>query len=256
MAGIRSTATSEGEGSAREIGRLTNWHAAYRWLCARQRGAQQRIERLDAALAQVAEVTATKQRSGAKDATARVSTTDPDARVMKMGDGGFRPAFNVQFATTTDAARVIVGVEVGNRGSDVGQSTPMLAQIEARTGVRPTELLLDGGYTQHDAFKAAADQNVTVFAPVPKPRSGDPRDPHVARDGDSDAVAEWRERMGTDAAKQIYKQRAATAETVNADAKTHRGLDRLPVRGLGKVLGSATLFALTYDILRLIALRG
>jgi len=343
-------ATSDGEGSAREIARLTRLHAAYRWLCggvavgyhtsndfrsqrgdvfddlitqvlallmqqglvdlhrvaqdgtrvrasagagsfrradsldglmrqarahleavtreaadpaitarraaARRRGAEPRLDRLDAALAQVADVTATKQRSGAKDATVRVSTTDPDARVMKMGDGGFRPAFNVQFATTTDAARVIVGVDVSNRGSDMGQSTPMLAQIEERTGVRPSELLLDGGYTQHDAIDAAADHGVTVFAPVPKPRNGDTRDPHVARDGDSDAVAEWRERMGTDAAKQIYKQRAATAETANADAKTHRGLDRLPVRGLGKVLGSATLFALTYDILRLIFLRG
>ena len=343
-------ATSEGEGSAREIGRLTHVHAAYRWLrggvavgyhtlsdfrterrdvfdalitqvlallmqqglvdlhrvaqdgtrvrasagassfrraetlaalmmqarehldavtraaadpaisarraAARKRGAAQRLARLDAALAQVAEVTATKQRSRAKDATVRVSTTDPDARVMKMGDGGFRPAFNVQFATTTDAARVIVGVDVGNRGSDMGQSTPMLAQIEARTGVRPDEILLDGGYAQHDAIDAAAAQDVTVFAPVPKPRDGDTRDPHVARDGDSAAVAAWRTRMGTDLAKQIYKQRAATAETVNADAKTHRGLDHLPGRGLGNALGSATLFALTYNILRVIALHG
>jgi transposase len=343
-------ATSDGEGSAREIWRLTELHAAYRWLCggvdvgyhvlsdfrsargdvfnqlitqvlawlmqqdlidlhrvaqdgtrvrasagagsfrraetlaalmlearahldevtreaadpavsvrraaARRRGAQDRIDRLNAALAQLPAVTATKQRSRAKDPTARVSTTDPEARVMKMGDGGFRPAFNVQFATTTDAARVIVGVDVSNRGSDMGQSTPMLAQIEARTGVRPAELLLDGGYTQHDALDAAAAQDVTVFAPVPKPRTGDTRDPHVARDGDSAAVAAWRQRMGTDAAKQIYKQRAATAETVNADAKTHRGLDSLPLRGLDNALGAATLFALTYNILRVIALHG
>ena len=344
-------ATSEGEGSAREIARLTELHAAYRWLrggvavgyhtlsdfrtersevfsrlitqvlallmqqglvdlhrvaqdgtrvrasagassfrrtetlaalmlearahldeithaaaadpaisarraAARKRGAEERIARLDAALAQVADVTATKQRSGAKDATVRVSTTDPDARVMKMGDGGFRPAFNIQFATTTDAARVIVGVDVTNRGSDMGQSTPMLAQIEARTGVRPAEFLIDGGYTQHHAIDAAAAQHVTVFAPVPKPRNGDTRDPHVARASDSAAVAAWRERMGTEEAKQIYKQRAATAETVNADAKTHRGLDHLPVRGLGKALGSATLFALTYNLLRVIALHG
>jgi hypothetical protein len=62
--------------------------------------------------------------------------------------------------------------------------------------------------------------------------------------------------MGTDEAKQTYKQRAATAETVNADAKQHRGLDRLLVRGLDKALSSATLFALTYDILRLIELGG
>jgi transposase len=343
-------ATSEGEGSAREIWRLTELHAAYRWICggvevgyhtlsdfrsergdvldelitqvlallmkqhlvdlsriaqdgsrvrasagaasfrreptlqalmqqarahleavtreaadpaisarraaARKRGAQQRIERLEAALQQVPEVAATKKRSGAKDATVRVSTTDPDARVMKMGDGGFRPAMNVQFGTTTDQARVIVGVDVINRGSDAGQSTPMIEQIEQRTGVRPAEVLIDGGYAQHEAIDQAVDKQVTPYAPVPKPRKGDTRDPHVPRDGDSPAVAAWRQRMGTDEAKEIYKQRAATAETVNADAKEHRGLDSLNVRGLKKVLGAACLFALTYDILRLITLGG
>ncbi len=343
-------ATSEGEGSAREIWRLTKLHAAYRWICggidvgyhtlsdfrsqqgdvlvalitqvlallmrqdlvdlsrvaqdgtrvrasagaasfrreqtlqalmqearehleavtreaadpavsarraaARKRGAQQRIERLEAALKQIPEVTETKKRSGAKDATARVSTTDPDARVMKMGDGGFRPAFNVQFATTTDEARVIVGVEVTNRGSDAGQSTPMLDQIEQRTGVRPADMLVDGGYAQHEAIDQATEQQVTLYTPVPKPRGEDTRDPHLPREGDSAAVAAWRQRMGTDEAKKIYKQRAATAETVNADAKAHRGLDSLAVRGLDKVVGSAAMFALTYDVLRLITLSG
>src|SRR3990172_9302692 len=315
-------ATSEGEGSGREIWRLTQMHAAYRWICggvdvgyhtltdfrsqqgevvnavitqvlallmkqdlvdlgrvaqdgtrvrasagagtgggapppamgarrvaARKRGAQQRLERIEAALKQIPEVTETKKRSGAKDATARVSTTDPDARVMKRGDGGFRPAFNVQFATTADQARVIVGVEVTNRGSDAGQSTPMLEQIEQRTGVRPAELLVDGGYAQHEAIDDATEKNVILYAPVPKPRKGDTRDPHAPREEDSEAVAAWRQRMGTDEAKEIYKQRAATAETVNADAKEHRGLDSLAVRGRGKVLGSASLFALTYNIL-------
>ena len=343
-------ATSEGEGSAREIWRLTELHAAYRWLCggvdvgyhtlsdfrsqqtaildalitqvlavlmqqnlvdlgriaqdgtrvrasagaasfrreqtlealmqqarehletvtqeaadpsisarraaALKRGAHERLERLEAALKQIPEVTATKKRSGAKDATARVSTTDPQARVMKMGDGGFRPAFNLQFATTTDKARVIVGVEVTNRGSDAGQSTPMLEQVEKRTGVRPAEMLVDGGYAQHQSIDQAAEQQVTLFAPVPKPRKGDRRDPHAPLEGDSEAVAAWRQRMGTDEAKKTYKQRAATAETVNADAKTHRGLDSLAVRGLDKVVGSASLFALTYNILRLITLGG
>ena len=62
--------------------------------------------------------------------------------------------------------------------------------------------------------------------------------------------------MGTETAKALYPQRAATAETVNADAKTHRGLDRLAVRGRDKVLGAACLVALTYDILRLLTLGG
>ena len=223
---------------------------------ARKRGAEQRIERLKAALEQIPEVTETKKRSGAKDATVRVSTTDPNARVMKMGDGGFRPAFNVQFATTTDEARVIVGVDVINRGSDSGQSTPMLAQIEQRTGVRPDEMLVDGGYAQHEAIDKADELEVTVYAPVPAPRKDDTRDPHEPLADDSEAVAAWRKRMGTDEAKKIYKQRAATAETVNADAKQHRGLDQFSVRGLKKVLGSASLFALTYNILRLISLGG
>jgi len=223
---------------------------------ARKRGALDQIARLEAALKQVPEVTETKKRSGAKDITVRISTTDPEARVMKMGDGGFRPAFNVQFATTADEARVIVGVEAINRGSDMGQTTPMLDQIERRTGVRPEEILIDGGYAEHEAIDQATEGNTTVYAPLPKPRKGDTRDPYLPRDGDSKAVAAWRQRMGTEEAKEIYKQRAATAETVNADAKEHRGLDSLRVRGRDKALGTACLFALTYNILRLITLGG
>lgn len=342
-------ATSEGEGSARELWRLTTAHAAYRWLCggvsvgyhtlsdfrsrrgevlsdlitqvlamlmkqglvdlqrvaqdgtrvrasagaasfrreatlgermqearahleevtrdaadpsmsarraaAIKRGAAERASRLEAALAEIPDVAEVKRRSGAKDSIPRASTSDAEARVMKMGDGGFRPAFNVQFATTVDKARVIVGVDVTNRGSDAGQSTPMLAQVERRTGVRPSDLLVDGAFAQHAAIEQATAAGVTVYAPVPASRT-DERGPHEPREGDSPAVASWRVRMGSDEAKAIYKQRAATAETVNADAKTHRGLDRLRVRGLGKALASATLFALTYDILRLISLGG
>ena len=100
---------------------------------------------------------------------------------------------------------------------------------------------------------------MTLYAPVPKPRNKafapsapPPIDPHLPKPGDSDAVAAWRIRMGTDDAKQIYKQRAATAETVNADAKAHRGMAATALRGLDKVTGTACLFALTYNILRFI----
>jgi len=103
-----------------------------------------------------------------------VSTTDPDARVTKMPDGGLRPAFNVQLATTTDAARAIVGVSVTNRGSDQGQATHARTD-RGRTGVRPTELLVDGGYPSHDAIDQAAAAGVTLYAPVPKPRARRPR---------------------------------------------------------------------------------
>jgi transposase len=223
---------------------------------AQQRGARDRLARLEAALEELPEIIATKKQSGAKDKEPRASTTDADARVMKMPDGGFRPAFNVQLATTTDEARVIVGMAVLNRGSDAQQSTPMLTQIQERTGVLPAELLVDGGYAQHTAIDEATAQGVTVYAPVTKPRGDDARDPNVALPGDSAAVGAWRERMGTEEAKAIYKERAATAETVNADAKRHRGLASLAVRGSVKVGASVALFVLTYDILRLLALGG
>ncbi|MBI3204351.1 MAG: transposase [Myxococcales bacterium] len=98
----------------------------------------------------------------------------------------------------------------------------------------------------------AALRDVTTYAPLPKPRDGS--EPNQPREGDSKAAAAWRQRRATDEAKQIYRHRAATAETVNADAKTHRGLDSLTLRGLDKALASVTLFALTYDILRAITL--
>ena len=137
----------------------------------------------------------------------------------------------------------------------------MLQQIEARTGVCPTELLVDGGDPGHDALDQATAAGVTVYAPVPEPRTTTsetpdqpPVDPHLPKPGDSDAVAAWRVRMGTDDAKQIYQQRAATAETVNADAKAHRGMAATALRGLAKVTGNACLFALTYNILRFITM--
>ncbi len=130
----------------------------------------------------------------------------------------------------------------------------MLDRIEQRTGVRPSEVLADGGFAGHTSVDQVAAAGATLYAPVPKPRKADPRDPHAPREDDSQAVAAWRQRMATDEAKQIYKERGATAETVNADAKEHRGLDCLALRGLDKVLANAGLFVLTYNILRLISL--
>ena len=131
----------------------------------------------------------------------------------------------------------------------------MLEEVKRRTGNLPTELLLDGGYVKDEAFELAAEQGTTVYAPVRQPKN-DKRDPHAPLVTDSPTIAEWRARMGTEPAKEIYKDRAATAETVNADLKTFRGLDRLLVRGSAKVLAVVTLGALTYNVLRLLAAGG
>ena len=184
-----------------------------------------------------------------KTEVARVSTTDPEATVMKMADGGYRPAYNVQFSTTC-SGQVIVGVAVVTEGTDQGQLEPMLDQIEGRFGERPQEALVDGGYAGHEAIAAvqAGEKGCTVYAPVPGPRK-EGIDRYTPKATDGAAVAEWRARMGTEEAKEIYKQRGATAECVNAQAR-HRGLTQFLVRGLDKVKSVALWFAIAHNLAR------
>jgi IS5 family transposase len=227
---------------------------------ARQRAAEEREERIRAALEQLPQVQAAKRRNGDKPEDARASTTDADARVMKMGDGGFRPAFNVQLATTCED-QVIVGVAVTNVGSDMGQMAPMVEQVIERSGNTPAQWLVDGGFPAHeqiDAVHECTRGKTEVLAPVPEPRAkkgsdGDdvpPPDKHQPKDDDSAPVAQWRSRMAGQDIKEIYKQRAATAECVNALAR-NRGLQRLPVRGLVKVRAVAMLYALAHNLMRM-----
>ena len=220
---------------------------------ARERATRERKERVQKALDQLDEVRA-KKKPQDRD-KARVSTTDPEARVMKMADGGFRPAYNVQFATDTES-QVIVGVEVTNSGSDQGQMAPMVEQIEERHGKSPDEMLVDGGYVKkEDIDKVSAPQGkTTVYAPVMKSKAPD-RDAHVPRSDDSLAVAEWRQRMATDEAKEIYKERAATAECVNAIAR-NRGYLQFRVRGSPKARVIALWYALIHNVMRTVALRA
>jgi hypothetical protein len=90
---------------------------------------------------------------------------------MKMAAGGFRPAYNAQFATDVDS-QVIVGVDVITSGSDAGQMSMMVGLIRRRTGGVPGAMLVDGGFTQHEEIHAVSDPEVgsTVYAPVPRPR--------------------------------------------------------------------------------------
>ncbi len=228
---------------------------------ARERAAREKEQRLQAAIAQLPEVKKrheeTAKRAGGgrqgKKAQARkprVSTTDAEARVMKMANGGFNPAANVQLAGDT-ASRAIVGVEVSNEGSDsAGLSAPLREQVEERTGGKVEEHLLDGGYVRYEDIEQAADQGVAVYMP-PKgatnpERRGQELDP---KPGDSEAVKAWKERMRSAEGKQIYKQRAATSETINADLRTFRGLGRITVRGLAKIRCVALWCALAYNIM-------
>lgn len=227
---------------------------------ARERAAAERQANIEAALETMAELEKKQADPGRQSPSVvkrrkevRASTTDAECRVMKMPDGGFRPAYNVQFAT--DESGAIVGADVTNEGTDYAQVEPMLDQIEERTGAVPGEYLVDGGYMKLENIEVVSERGARPYAPAHtwKKKAIDPYEPKA---GDSPAVAAWRVRMKSEDGKRVYKQRAALAERTNADLRGHRKLDRLNVRGLVKVKAVVLLGALAFNLMRLLAAGG
>lgn len=245
--------------------------ASRRAAAAAARAAEERERRVEAALAVTAQLRAMQEEKAHKRAertgkggsgkggsgdgkTAqqepaqkepRASTTDAEARVMKMADGGFRPAYNVQFAADTKSGAV-AGVAVDNTGSDMGKMAPMSAALEAAYGRRPGEHLADGGFAKLDDITTLTRAGVTACLPVPAPRDKT-RDRFAPRPDDPPEVAAWRRRMASDEAREIYKERAATVECVNAQAR-NRGLTRFLVRGMDKIKAVALWHALAHNM--------
>jgi transposase len=185
---------------------------------ARERAARERLERVQAALRELPAVEAAKERQrhtkSKKDRSkikeARVSTTEPQSRVMRLADGGFAPAHNVQLATDVGSG-VIVGAMVTNEGSDKGkQAEEMEEQVVERSGKHPEDYLIDGGFAELGTIDVFTKRGLTVYAPLREPKS-EAKKSSERRSGDSPAVLAWRQRMETEAAKEIYKLRAATA---------------------------------------------
>jgi transposase len=208
-----------------------------------------RLKRVRQALSEIGKVEASRAKSHDKkkrERPAYASTTDPEARMMKMPNGGFNAAYNVQLATDP-SSRAIVGVEVSNGGGDAPLSEPMRQQIEKRTDQKVSEHLMDGGYLNLEVVERAATEGVTIYAPVPEVNKVTDR--FARRPEDTDAIADWRSRMNSDAGKEIYKQRASTSESVNADVRTYRGLAPFSVRGIAKVTCVALWSALAYNLM-------
>jgi transposase len=227
----------------------------------RQRRAERRQQRIEQALAQLPEL-AERQQQRAERAGAgpygekirrqelRVSSSDPQARVMKMPNGGYGPAYNIQLATDVES-RAIVGVEVSNQGSDArGMSEPMRAQVERRSGKRVRQHLLDGGYLHYEDIERAHQQGVELYVPPKGARLPQNRGRELQpKPRDSAALRAWKQRMASAEGQQIYRQRAATSETVNADLRSYRGLTQLTVRGMHKARCVALWCALAYNVM-------
>jgi transposase len=236
---LKDEATDDPQASSRRIA------------AANERALREREQRVAAALKKLAEIEAERERRSKtnkkeveKQKEPRASTTDPDARVMKMADGGFRPAYNCQLSTIAGGQIVIVP-DVKTVGSDRGLARPMLEQINRRHGRWPKRLLIDGGFNKNEDTEWAADRGIKVYGPPS--HSKHQRDPYEPRDNDGPGVAAWRARMKSPRGKSIYKRRAQ-AECINARFRNW-GLQQFTVRGLKKVQTVLRWFALTNNIL-------
>jgi transposase len=224
---------------------------------AQERAARERLERLKRAQEEVQKVAeAREKRKQGDGASARASTTDPEARRMKMGDGGTRPAYNVEFATALNSL-VIVGADLINAGSDSGQMEPLARQIEAEQEALPAggEYYVDGGFATKEDLESMASRRVVVFAP-PKEverQQQQGKDPYAPKRLDSPEVAAWRQRMGTPEAQEKYKQRGK-CEWSNAQCR-NRGLHQFVVRGLQRVKAAVLWYVLVQNLFRGVALR-
>lgn len=218
---------------------------------ARKRAAKEREQRVEEALRNLEQVEAAKERrekkpTGKKITEARASTTDPEARVMRMADGGFRPAYNVQLVTDVDSL-VVVGVAVSNRGTDQGEALGMEQQVAERTGKHPEQYLMDNGFVSLEQIIEMERSGVEVYAP-----------PHAGHEGpkakDPPEIAGWRARMSTEEGKDTYRYRDSTAEWANAQLKGRHRMQQFSVRGLARVTSIMLLMGITHDLLRWITL--
>jgi transposase len=178
----------------------------------------------------------------------RVSSTDPDARVMKMADGGFRPAFNAQLAVDA-ATQLIAAVAVTNSGSDMGQMSPMHQDIIERYGMVPDHWLADGGFTKLQAIDELTQRGTQPVLPPANSRNPD-IDPLQPKSTDTPAQAQWRRLMASPWGKDLYIQRGATVECANAQLR-RRGFTRLNVCGLTKARAVLLWHALAHNLMRL-----
>ena len=232
------------EAEVEQAGQAENDPRSARQRAAQERVARERVARLKAALEEMPAARAAKK-SDEKD-KARVSSTDVEARVMKMPDGGYRPAYNWQFSVELSNF-AITGVDVVNIGSDKSQMEPMVKQVVKRTEQLPENWLVDGGFVKFTAIEALDVQGVVVFGPVPEPRDEN-RDRYTPSPTDSDIIAEWRQRMGTEKGKEAYKQRSLV-ELPNAQARSRYGIQQVRVRGRHKVRCVALWVAITHNLL-------
>ena len=134
---------------------------------AQERAARDQERRLEQAMKELESLQGEKK-TEAEKAEVRVSLSDPEARIMKHGDGALGPAYNVQISTDAKE-KVIVGVQVNQCSADATALAAALDDVQERMGRAPSQMVVDGGYSSKDNVILAEERKIDLF--------GSPGDP-------------------------------------------------------------------------------
>jgi Transposase DDE domain len=169
---------------------------------------------------------------------------------MKMADGGWRPAYNMQIISAPKH-QVIVAVDIDTSGSDRGLAQPGIETVHAE-GFEPSNYLIDGGYTKNDDIELAHVNGIKLWCPPGQTKHG--TDPYAPKQGDGAGVADWRKRMQSEEGKTFYRLRAQH-ECINAHAR-RMGLCQLTLRGKIKARIHLLWFAVAHNVMRFFELNA
>ncbi|MDD5704909.1 MAG: IS1182 family transposase [Kiritimatiellae bacterium] len=179
---------------------------------ARRAAAKQRARRLEAAAELLSGLQAG---SSAGQPEPRVSETDPDARIMKQGDGGYAPSYNVQLSEDAQHG-IVVGVGVSQSCNDYGELVPAVGRVEAATGRTPAEVVADGGFTNRENVLAMEQKGVKFFGNLPD-HAGQ-AEGQLRRNGISEAF--YPQAFAYDASADVY--RCPAGRTLAHDGREYR----------------------------------
>jgi len=129
-----------------------------------KRGAEEKHQRLKKAAEELEEIRKGKKNDAERE-EARVSMTDPEARTMKDGHGGFALSYNVQVVTETKN-KIVVHVEATQQASDQQQLEGVLERLQ-QENLMPERIIVDGGYSTAGNIALAEEQGVELIGPVP-----------------------------------------------------------------------------------------
>src|SRR5919106_5202346 len=142
---------------------------------AKERALREKRERLEQALKDLEQLEGARSKELAKEEAKgkkkqlRVSTTDPQARVMLGAKGAYAPSYNVQISADA-TAKIIVGVGVSQSGSDAGELEAAVERIETNLGQKPEQIVVDAAYPTQPTIQAMADQGIDLIGPVREAR--------------------------------------------------------------------------------------